>query len=274
MFGYVQANLNDLSEEERKRYRAAYCGLCHTLGRRHGFISRMALTYDLTFLSLLLGSLYEPEEDCGECRCVVHPCKKHGYMVNSCTEYAADMTIALTYYKCMDDWQDERSIFRRCYAAMLKKHYKEVKARWPEQCAVIEKELDELAEIEREQPDEPDAAAKCFGRLMEGVFIYQKDRWEECLRRLGHGLGQYIYLADAAVDLKRDIKRNNYNPLKNLSAAPEELRPTLMMVLGEASQAFEMLPLVQDVRLLRNILYSGLWIKYNRGMQKEKRVKK
>ena len=62
MFGHVQANLADLSEEEKKRYRAAYCGLCHTLGKRYGFWTRMALTYDLTFLSLLLSSLYEPEE--------------------------------------------------------------------------------------------------------------------------------------------------------------------------------------------------------------------
>ncbi len=60
MFGYVQANLSDLSEEERARYRAAYCGLCRTLGQRHGTLSRLSLTYDLTFLMLLLSSLYEP----------------------------------------------------------------------------------------------------------------------------------------------------------------------------------------------------------------------
>ena len=62
MFGYVQANLSDLSQEEQIRYRAAYCGLCHTLGERHGFTSRLSLTYDLTFLTLLLSSPYEPEE--------------------------------------------------------------------------------------------------------------------------------------------------------------------------------------------------------------------
>ena len=73
MFGYVQANIADLSEEEKQRYRAAYCGLCHTLGERHGVASRLSLSYDLTFLTLLLSSLYEPEERSGQCRCVVHP---------------------------------------------------------------------------------------------------------------------------------------------------------------------------------------------------------
>ena len=273
MFGYVQANLSDLSDEEKTRYRAAYCGLCHTLGKKHGFTARMGLTYDLTFLTLLLSSLYEPKETCGECRCVVHPCKKHGYMINTCTEYAADMTIALTYYKCLDDWNDDRNIPKKCYASMLAKRYEEVKRLWPEQCAAIESALNDLSVIEKEQPNDPDAAANCFGRLMEGIFVYRKDHWEEHLRKMGYGLGQYIYLADAAVDLERDKKRDSYNPLKNLSTTPKELRPTLMMLLGDASRAFEMLPLVQDVHLLRNIMYSGLWIKYNRGMQKDEKVK-
>jgi hypothetical protein len=90
---------------------------------------------------------------------------------------------------------------------------------------------------------------------------------------LGNGLGQYIYLADAMVDLKRDTRRGSYNPLKTLSTTPKEFRNTLTMVLGDASQAFEELPLVQDIHLLRNILYSGIWIKYNQGTQeKEKKV--
>jgi hypothetical protein len=144
-----------------------------------------------------------------------------------------------------------------------------VKEQWPEQCGTIETCIQELSQIEQEQREDPDAAAKCFGRLMEGLFLYRKDNWEEYLRTLGDGLGRYIYLADAAVDLERDKKRGSYNPLKTLSTTPEELRTTLMMILGEASKAFEILPLVQDVHLLRNILYSGIWIKYNRGTQKK-----
>ena len=273
MFGYVQANLSDLSQEEQIRYRAAYCGLCHTLGERHGFTSRLSLTYDLTFLTLLLSSLYEPEEKSGACRCVVHPCKKHPYMINACTEYAADMTVALTYYKCLDDWNDDKSIPKKSYASLLKKQYTQVKKDWPEQCKAIEACMDEFSAIEKSGSEDPDAAANCFGRLMEALFLYRKDHWEEHLRALGYGLGQYIYLADAAVDLEDDKKRGNYNPLKGLSATPQEMRPTLQMVLGNASRAFEILPLVQDAHLLKNILYSGLWIKYNRGTQKEKKVK-
>jgi hypothetical protein len=268
MFGYVQANLADLEQEEKDRYNAVYCGLCYTLGERHGTIARLSLTYDLTFLTLLLSSLYEPEEEWAQCRCGVHPCKKHRYVVNPCTRYAADMTVALTYHKCMDDWKDDKKISRKYYAERLEDQYGNVRLLWPEQCKTIEQQLRELSSIEQERREAPDAGAQCFGKLMEGLFLYRQDQWEEPLRQMGNGLGQYIYLADAAVDLEEDRKKGSYNPLLNLSITPEELRPTLMTVLGEASQAFERLPLVQDVHLLRNILYSGLWMKYNQGTQK------
>lgn len=233
MFGYIQANMSTLSPEEQMRYRSAYCGLCHVLGERHGFTSRLSLTYDLTFLTLLLSSLYEPEEKSGEGRCIVHPKKKHLYMINSCTEYAADMTVALAYYKCLDDWDDDKNISHKCYASMLKKRYETVKETWPEQCYGIEKSLRELSAIENEKRVDPDAASACFGRLMEYIVLYKKDHWEDRLRKLGFGLGQYIYLADAAVDLEEDRKHGRYNPLVNLSTPPESFRITLTMVLGK-----------------------------------------
>ncbi len=274
MFGHVQTNWKDLSDEDQVRYRAAYCGLCRTLGKRHGLLSRLALTHDLTFLALLFSSLYEPEEEQGACRCCVHPCKKHGYTVSAYTEYAADMTIALTYHKCLDDWNDNRSIRKKLCASVLRKRYAAVKACWTEQCDLIEHSLEELAEIERRLDAAPDAAAKCFGHMIEALFVYHRDHWEPYLRKLGFGLGRYIYLADAVEHLEKDRKRGHYNPLKNRSATPREMRSTLAMILGEASAAFEGLPLVQDVHLLRNILYSGIWIRYNRAAERaEKRNK-
>lgn len=268
MFGYIQANTTDLTEEEKERYHAAYCGLCRTLGERHGISSRLSLTYDLTFLTLLLTSLYEPAETTGKSRCVVHPAKQHSYMTNRYTEYAADMTVALSYFKCMDDWKDDRKTSRRIYAAALSSTYKKVKSQYPEQCGSIESCILTLSDMESGMLKTPDTAANCFGKLLEAVFVPEKDHWEPYLRQIGYHMGRYIYLVDAAVDYDADQKKHRYNPLATLTTTPNEMRPVLMNVLGEASSAFEHLPLVQDVNLLRNILYSGLWIKYNQAMEK------
>ena len=76
MFGYIGANWKELTEEQKNRYQAAYCGVCRSIGDRLGNVSRLGLSYDMAFLSLLLSSLYEPEETSGENRCIVHPVKK------------------------------------------------------------------------------------------------------------------------------------------------------------------------------------------------------
>lgn len=271
MFGYIQANLPDLAQDEKERYQAVYCGLCHALGSRYGFCSCLGLNYDLVFLNLLLSSLYEPEEKEGKGRCIVHPCRRRPYAMDIYTDFAADMTVALMYHKCLDDWTDEHKLMQRCYASLLSGAYRKVKQLRPAQCAVIEKELEAIAEIERSKNESPDAAANSFGRLMAGIFTVGHDHWEISLQRLGYFVGKYVYLADAAVDFEHDKKSGSYNPLSLVSVSPADMRPTLKAILGEASEIFESLPLVQDAGILRNILYSGIWIKYNQGMEKERK---
>lgn len=273
MFGFVRANIEDLTQEEKERYKTVYCGVCHSLGERYTFTARMGLNYDLTFVALLLSSLYEPKEKVNESRCVVHPFKKHTYVSNKYIDYAADMTVALMYHKCIDDWKDDKNYLKRCYSLALSKSYEVVKNLWPTQCEYIERELSVIADIEKSSSVDPDVASKSFGRLLSAIFAINEDLFTPYLQRIGYGLGRYIYLADAAIDLHSDIKKGSYNPLKYVSADNKSVEMSLKIILGEASEAFEALPLVQDEGLLRNILYSGVWLKYNLGMQKERKKK-
>lgn len=91
MFGYVAANPEELTQEQRERYLSLYCGLCRSLGRRASQASRLALNYDLTFLALVLSSLYEPEEASGHGRCLPHPARSRLWVSSPVVDYAADM---------------------------------------------------------------------------------------------------------------------------------------------------------------------------------------
>ena len=67
-------------------------------------------------------------------------------------------------------------------------------------------------------------------------------------------------------DLERDKRKGAYNPLKTLSTQPgyeEEMKEIFELLLARCAQSFERLPCVEDADLLRNILYSGVWLKYN-----------
>ncbi len=269
MFGFVVTNNEELTQEEKDRYQEAYCGLCHALGKRCGQQTRMALNHDLTFLALLLMSLYEPEETKFQTRCVMHPMKKHVWTSNKYIDYAADMTVALTYHKCTDDWNDDHSVSARAFALVLQKRYREVAAKWPRQCAALEAGMSAIAEVERDDNDNPDAAANLFGQIMGEMFVMEPDIWENPLRMMGAQLGRFIYMMDAAVDLEKDQAKGSYNPFALREWTDEELHTLLLMYMGNVTEIFEKLPLVEDINLLRNVLYSGVWVKYNHYMKKK-----
>ena len=274
MFGYVRPNLADMSEADQARYRAHYCGLCHAIGARHGQMARMTLTFDLTYLTIFLGSLYEPEENGGEGKCVPHPVKKHQWTRSKITDYAADMTIALTYHKLLDDWQDDKNLAAKGASAWLHKAYAKVKADYPRQCGCNEKSLRDLSDVEKRRDPSPDAAAKCFGELMAELFVMEEDYWANALRAFGYSLGRYIYILDATCDYDKDSKKSSYNPVILMDKKPEDMRDTLELLLGDASAAFERLPLIQDEAILRNILYSGVWQGYNETLHKKDKMMK
>ena len=275
MFGFVIADVGALSEEQLGRYRGAYCGLCRTLRERHGDLSRLTLNYDMTFLVMLLSAMYEPEETAGSGRCLPHPAHARAWWTSRFTDYAADMNVALAYHNCMDDWNDDRRILPLAEAKMLKRHYDDVAEQWPEQCAAIETCMAEIAALEKEKSTDPDAAANSFARLMGLLFTPEKDSlWAGHIRTFGEGLGRFIYMMDACVDLERDRKQGHYNPLlaAGWGERSEEDRLTLLkMLIGESTAEFELLPIVRDADILRNVLYSGVWTQY--AVQKKKREK-
>ncbi len=265
MFGYVLANKDELAKEQLERYAACYCGLCKTLHARCGYAGRITLNYDMTFLVLLLTSLYEPDTREGRERCAVHPVKTHPYWENRITAYAADMNVALAYHNCMDDWKDDKNIVKYAEAALLKKKYAALEKQYPRQCSTIAEGLRVLGQLEAENNCSLDAAANSFGNIMAELFVYEEDRWSPVLRRTAAALGRFIYVMDAYEDVRRDVKKGKYNPLGLLYGRPgfdKYMKDILRMHIAECTMEFEKLPLVQDADILRNILYSGVWTRY------------
>ena len=274
MFGYLTADTATLTEEQLKRYQSCYCGLCRSLEKRHGQLSRLTLNYDVTFLVLLLSSLYEPAETAGERTCIRHPKTPQPWINNEVCDYAADVNLALAYLKCLDDWEDEGSLLALSQARVLRPGYETVQKAYPRQCATMEQALKDLHAIEQENLEAPDAAAACFGQLMAELFVYQEDRWADTLRHMAHALGRFLYLMDACMDLDSDTLHNSYNPFRRYYRRPDNeqlFRDILKMQLGECVFYFDKLPLVQDAGLLKNILCAGLWARFDRKFKVDER---
>ena len=270
MFGFVTANLKELTKEQRVRYNAVYCGICCGIRQHSGQLSRLGLSYDMAFLALLLMSLYEPEETSGTRACMLHPVKPKMWVDNEFVRYAADMNVALAYYKAADDRQDDKSLSARIRSDIFGKNYETIKQRYPRQCKAIEGCILELNQLEKENCANPDTVANCFGQLMAELLVYHEDLWAATLRQMGMALGRFIYLADAALDYRRDRRANKYNPYIAMGTGEDWHRweDYLVLAMGRCTEGFEKLPLVQDKKILDNILYSGVWCSF-RGKKKE-----
>lgn len=273
MFGYIIINKGEMKFKDYDIYHAFYCGLCRTLKERYGRRGQMTLNYDMTFVVLLLSGLYEKECSTSVTNCIAHPFEKHRCMVNEFTEYAADMNILLSYYKCRDDWEDEKKKSRYLYAKALEKPVREIEKKYQKKAALIAERLEELSEREKENDMDIDRMSGLFGDIMAEIMVYREDEWKDELWNLGFYLGKYIYLLDAYEDVEEDIKKGNYNPFKEFCETEgfeENCRQILTMMIAECSKEFERLPILEYAEILRNILYSGVWYRYEISTQKRK----
>lgn len=274
MFGYITINKPELKIREYERYHSFYCGLCRTLKDRYGRSGQITLTYDMTFLIVLLTSLYEPETVCETRRCVLHPARKHVERTNVITAYTADMNIALTFHKMLDDWRDDRSLRAITAMNLLQGSYQHVRNTYPKICHRLEACLRRLSAFEAENVQDIDRTAGCFGQLMGTLFAYREDIWTPYLQRFGFFLGKFIYILDAWLDLEEDQRKNHYNPLYSIASSTgskaafdQTILSMLELMMKDACLEFEKLPLEQDLDLLRNILYAGVWKKYESRLQ-------
>ena len=251
MFGYVRPAADRLTEEQEACFRAAYCGLCHTLGERYGLPGRMILNYDLTFLAMLLS---EGQDE--QCRkgCVMHPLKGR-----TCTcggeafALAADMSVILTWWQIQDGIADHgfwSGLKYRAASWMLRRAYRKARLLRPAFDEGTRHHLKALSQLEKEKSSSIDAAADTFAQLLSGAA----DEVEEPVKRrvlaqMLYHLGRWIYLIDAADDLKKDAAAGSYNPLPMRYQLPgdtltdtarQELAQTLDSSIRAMAAAFEL----------------------------------
>lgn len=270
MYGYIRTNEPELKVKELAVYRSAYCGLCDSLVKRHGRIAQMTLEHDMTFLVLLLEGLYEPKVTHMQGRCIVHPIQKHRFDKSEITDYAADMNVLMAWHKINDDVHDEGEFTSKAMRRMLYKRFKVVNDKYPEKSRHIMKALSILNTLENKKSEELDKVAGAFGEVLGECFAYKNDHWKDALYNLGYALGEFIYIMDAYDDLEKDEAKNEYNPLSckkksfsNNTEFDKYVEAVLNISMARVADIFEKLPVIKNAELLRNIIYAGVWLRWD-----------
>ena len=267
MFGYVRPNRDELKVRELRDYEALYCGLCHALGKRHGFFARMFLNYVFTFLAMLL----EPEAErptLEKRRCPARLwCAKKLCAASGGLETAADAGTILAYWKLQDTLRDD-SFWERLAAGglllLLRPAYRKAAALRPEYAQTVQNCLEELHILEDAQSTSLDRTADAFARILQAAAPPSGDEpRDRALEQLLYHLGRWIYLVDAWDDLDEDRRRGNYNPIAarfsgDMEANRAYLRTTLGHSLNLARSAWALLEPGAWGAQVDNVLYLGL----------------
>jgi len=209
---------SELKVKEYEMFKAFYCGICKSIAKRIGNLPRITLSYDSTFLALILASLSSDNLKIVRKRCMLHPIKERFVVIdNQIIDYAADMNIILTYHNLKDDEIDNKNIISKAGTLSLYPYYKKLRKKYERKCIIIENRLKELMDLEKSGCTSLDAIADPFSKIMEEIFTYgplcEDKKNDEILRWIGYNIGKWIYILDAYDDMEKDAKEKKFNPI-------------------------------------------------------------
>ena len=268
----IETLLNrDLPEEELDRFRAMYCGLCHTLSRRYGQAARFILNYDFTYLAILLSDGTAGAQGAG--RCYTSPIKKRPFLEpTAAMELAADESVILAYWQLRDGVEDHAwasGLKYRAGARLLESAYKRAAALRPEFDQAVRRQLQLLSALEQAKDPSMDRAADSFAVLLSSAAEELTDPVRKrIMEQILYHLGRWIYLIDGADDLKKDAESGNYNPvalrygLTDGTWTPESRRDfatTLDHSIHQMAAAFELWDFGVWTPVLQSTFYGGLF---------------
>ena len=262
MFGYIRIDKDELKVRDYNLFKAYYCGVCQALKREYGFPARYFLSYDVTFLAVLLGALQKETPTACAGRCLANPMTKRPMLEsNPVLSYVAAVNVLLVWFKLLDDWSDSHSLRAAALLPLMYRKQKKAKKKYPHLYRQIAASLDELAALEKAETPQIDPPAAAFGKLMSAIFDTELAGSSENRRIASHAgflLGRFIYLLDAWEDKDEDKKKQSYNPFILEEIPVSDLRLSLDYTLGELAGSLQLLTFARNRDIIENIIYLGL----------------
>ncbi len=271
MFGYITTSKEHLGDDIYKTFCSYYCGLCKSMGKHCSQASRLGLSFDLTFLLIVLSSVMQDKNTSSLGRCIIHPSKKRDIIDdNHISEYCSMMATLLAYEKCVDDIRDEKSIKALLGIFIYRGAYKKATKKYKNTSLYIRDRLKELSELEKQNIRDIDLIADKFALILQKLFTPDFIDDEKIRRQLewfGYNIGRWIYVIDAINDLESDYKTKKYNPLlsDNINDIKEycldvcqKIEASLTFTLENAAEAFDLMKLYRNSELLEKMMYISL----------------
>lgn len=217
MFGYIRPEMGELKTKHLALYRSVYCGICRCIGKHISHFSRFLLNYDFVFLAVVRLALTGEKFVIKPRRCIAG-LKKRGVMEpNEALKFTSAAFGSLSFYKALDDVNDEKGFKRfytRLFLPFFRRMAKKAEKMYPGISDTVKAPLERLGELEKQNCFTPDEAADSFAVLTANIASFGLEGdVSRVAKDIGYHIGRFVYLADALDDRFEDEKRGSYNPL-------------------------------------------------------------
>lgn len=269
MFGNIKPSKSELTIGQYTNYRAYYCGLCKSMGKKYAGLCNLGLSYEAVFIAIIMNSLSEEDVYVKRQSCFVHPFTKTPMVVhNAGVDKAAAINVLLIYNKIKDDIKDENKLRSKILAVWFKKSYLKAAKDNKSIDDIVADKLDDLALLEEGLCSVLDMAAQPFAEMMGELARSVMPDAGDDIYWFGFFMGKWLYVIDAYADIDNDIKNNSYNPflLMNNEAdkalvkdeVREDARFVLEGALTEIGKLYDRLNIKKNKEILENILFMGM----------------
>lgn len=217
MYGYLRLLNGVTPPSVQNHYRRLYCSLCHALWNYYGMRPRFILSYDMTFLAVILD--LDNQVDL-EDRLL---CYKKAHITSHAENWKriAAMSVLLASKKLEDDVADENDLKAKIALKIFHKAEKKAEAEYPDTAKLFETGFRNMSELEKRQADVV-ALSKAFGDIMSSSVSSLFDCAQQDIAVM-HYVSQWVYFIDALDDLDKDAVDGSYNPFKRYAPTKKEL---------------------------------------------------
>lgn len=286
MFGYVIPDKPNMFIKDFTLYRAFYCGLCKSIGKRCGQLMRLTTNYDMTFFSVFIHALTGTEITVSNEGCILNPVRKKSIAKSSpLMEKIVDANTILAHYKAVDDVTDDNSFGKKAADKLvIKRHFKKACKNQPEAAEIIRVGFEELNRLEAERCETVDLIAHQFATILkEMTRLYAGKDYVDAAGDLMYNLGRWVYFADAFDDADEDAKKGEFNPFlinyeyKDRETFVNDKGKDAAFILNccckEITDAFDNVKLKNYEGVVTNIVWYGLREQTDRLLRRKDKCK-
>lgn len=180
-------------------------------------------------------------------------------ILNKATIYCANMDIILSHINI--------HLMGKRIPPALKRAFSISALYYPEKAVDLQNTLLEIIDEKENMNRDPEMMAGLYGKLFSKIFIWRNDEFKEDFSDFGQSFGQFIYLSRCYENLRRDEKRNYYNPLlyakrKDPESFDTYIRQRLLTLCDSCMDSMERLPIKDNEDALKNAFTQYLASQY------------